>query len=734
MSFRFRTELRTRWRGWLGLALLVGAAAGVVIAAAAGARRTDTAYDRFLDRARFPDAFVAVPAACPSGAGTAVDGPKESARQRCLDPDRVAGLPGVVAAAPLVTVGPGSVEVRTEDGRPLQPDPNDPGYTGPGQVSVVAGTDRRFGTEVDRLKILEGRAPDPEAANEVAVPVEVARRLDLHPDDMLVATFDDPVAVREFAVVGVEAAPLEIAPPSGQWDAFVHATPAFAAEILDAGRVDELEVALRVAGGEAGVDELSETIARRDPSASVFRLPASIHSDVERGIRPYAVALWLVAALTALAALTILGQGLARQTFLDSADYPILGALGLGRRGLFALGLARAGAIGVAGAVVAVGLAIALSPLTPLGTTARTVEPDPGVSLAPPALLLGAVVTVALVLAVVAVPAWRLTRFAGTARDDTARRRRPSTAAVALSRAAMPPTAVTGARMALEPGRGRTAVPVRSTLVGLTLGLLAVTATFTFSASLDHLLATPRLSGWNWDFAAPYPFPDPSPAKERALASALADRPDIEAFAPGTFFRPFPTQDHALELGPDGVPVEILSFDAGSVGPTVLAGRAPEAPNEIALGPVTLDDVGLDIGDSIRAVGSVGEFGRPETLEETSADLDIVGTAVVPIAGGESARLGRGAAMTLDGVRALNPAAGPDVIYLRLAAGADPAVVLAEVAQTLGLPIGESGIEFFGSESSAPSEVLNVERVDRLPLVLAALLAVMATGTLIHMM
>jgi hypothetical protein len=46
----FRAELRRRWRAWLALALIVivGAFAGVVEAAAAGARRTDAAYPSLL--------------------------------------------------------------------------------------------------------------------------------------------------------------------------------------------------------------------------------------------------------------------------------------------------------------------------------------------------------------------------------------------------------------------------------------------------------------------------------------------------------------------------------------------------------------------------------------------------------------------------------------------------------------------------------------------------------------
>ena len=43
-----RTDLRTRWRALAGLALLLGLIGGVVLTAAAGAGRTDTAYPRML--------------------------------------------------------------------------------------------------------------------------------------------------------------------------------------------------------------------------------------------------------------------------------------------------------------------------------------------------------------------------------------------------------------------------------------------------------------------------------------------------------------------------------------------------------------------------------------------------------------------------------------------------------------------------------------------------------------
>jgi hypothetical protein len=44
-----RADLRRKWPALVSLALLLGLAGGVVLTAAAGARRTDTAYPRLLN-------------------------------------------------------------------------------------------------------------------------------------------------------------------------------------------------------------------------------------------------------------------------------------------------------------------------------------------------------------------------------------------------------------------------------------------------------------------------------------------------------------------------------------------------------------------------------------------------------------------------------------------------------------------------------------------------------------
>ena len=55
---RTRAELRSRWKAWVSLTVLLGLFGGAVIAIAAGARRTDTAYQRFLAWSNAPDVLV----------------------------------------------------------------------------------------------------------------------------------------------------------------------------------------------------------------------------------------------------------------------------------------------------------------------------------------------------------------------------------------------------------------------------------------------------------------------------------------------------------------------------------------------------------------------------------------------------------------------------------------------------------------------------------------------------
>ena len=83
-----------------------------------------------------------------------------------------------------------------------------------------------------------------------------------------------------------------------------------------------------------------------------------------------------------------------------------------------------------------------------------------------------------------------------------ARRRRPvprrSGVAAAAAAAGFGVPVVVGARFALEPGRGRAAVPVRPALLGAVAGVLGVLAAFTFSAGVSDATANPARFGQTW--------------------------------------------------------------------------------------------------------------------------------------------------------------------------------------------------------------------------------------------
>src|SRR5437588_12531019 len=194
---RVRSDMRARWRSWLGLTLIMGIAGGAVIAAAAGARRTDSAYSRFLRTARAPDALV-FQSTDPSFASIA--------------PAQLATLPQVADTASLV------------------------GYTSTNpELNPVAAPDGRYGGVMGRRKLLDGRRPV--RADEVMVSFVVAEARHLHVGSRLTmfllpvqdpeAEASPPVPVH-VRVVGIEAGPGEFPPQTTNGFKLVWFSPEFA--------------------------------------------------------------------------------------------------------------------------------------------------------------------------------------------------------------------------------------------------------------------------------------------------------------------------------------------------------------------------------------------------------------------------------------------------------------------------------------------------------------------------
>jgi hypothetical protein len=720
----FRSSLRSRWLTWVGLALLVGATAGGVLAGFAGARRMATAPERFRDEHHAIDVLVGV--TCDPGGASAEGFARLSVS--CLD-----GIRGLPSVGDSVIVEGFAAQIETEDGRSVQLDPTDPCYSGPARIELAGDRSGRLGVELNAMRIVAGRRADPAAADEVVISKPMADRLDLGPGSLLkVSSSECPempgvLTPRDLHVVGVGVAPGEVQPVSGDYLALVHVTPAFLMAESPRGAPQHTALlAVRLRDG-ADLEALRREIAGARGRVDGLIDLNDLGAVIDRGIRAQSVALAIGAGLVALAGAAVLGQLLVRQSRDDSADQTVLAALGMTVRGRFTAGLGPAVFMASLAGATAVLVAVAVSPLTPFDV-AREIEPDRGLWIDATVVVVGGIATATFAMSIMTLVAWRQARRPPSSNGAVGDRSVSVTSG--LARAGLRPTVVSGVRMALERGT----VPVGTSVWAMALAVLGIAGSLTFGAGLTHLLTTPRVVGVNWDIVLghptrPAPDGEAQPIERTHVEAALAEHPGVTAFTAGTYWPPFPGVQ--LQLGPERRPVAMYSFDGnGEIGPSLIRGRVPTAVDEMLVGPETLDDLGLSLGDSVDVFGQAGTWEAPG--EETSMRVRIVGVGVIPLVYGD-ARLGRGATLTLDGVRRLNPQAEPHVYWLRLADGSDPSTVVAEVLATVGATMSPDafyGQSFFDTATS----VREPDQIDRAPRLFAVVMGFLAIGVVVRVL
>jgi ABC-type lipoprotein release transport system permease subunit len=525
---------------------------------------------------------------------------------------------------------------------------------------------------------------------------------------------EDALPNGRFEIVGIEASPNEFPPRFAGAAIPVHLTPAFA-------RLDKLPsgefLAVRLENGQADVPAFRKELEERSRGRSVDTVVQSeLSHNTERSIHLQAVSLWILAGLTALVAMLILGQLLARQARAESATGgDVLSALGMSHRQRYAIALGRATLVGIAGGVVAVVLAVAVSPLLPTGL-ARIAEPDRGVAFDALVLSAGALGVVLVVVLLAAWPAWRATRVAAVETLDRAER--PSRIGRALARAGAPAPTTIGVRMALEPGRSRDPIPVWSTLAVVALGVSVLIATTVFGASLGHLLDTPQLYGSSWDLAVTnYGTGLPLDQDGVVVAKQLDGVDGISVGEAGINF----------EINGDRVDGIALTPVEGDVIPPLLVGRAPQGKNEIVLGERTRDALGVELGDEVDVTVSGSKSTRP---------LEVVGIGVIPTTS-PTASLGEGAFTTQDALRAfIGPPGDGYRLLLSVEPGVDPDAVQADLetalnercAEQIECPYADAPLARV--TNGQPTDIVNFGRVRNTPLLLGAALALLAGGTL----
>jgi ABC-type lipoprotein release transport system permease subunit len=678
---RFRAETRARRRAWLVLAVFAGVTCGVVIALAAASARTASAYHRYLVASNHADAYV--------DPGLAFGGDES------LDLERIARLPEVAAAERTAML---AVVARSASGRPIYPN-------GPDAVQFMAPMDGRSDDTIDRQKVLRGRIPDPRRPDEALLDAKAARALEVDAGDSITLRVASHRTLWDGPAIPLTADP-RTATGGPLVTVRVVGVSANSRASVDAGVV-HLSPGFYAAHGGAELGaflfELETRLVHRDADLKRFEAdvrkiagkrrygffePNEARLDVQASMDTLALALRIVAIIAAVAALLLVGQASIRQALLDAADRRVLRALGMTRGALVGLAAARALAIALPAAVLAVAVAYALSPLSPVGW-ARELEPDPGLSFAVSTLLAGGIlVLAAMVLAGVLAGAWAI------------RPERPRTtveAASALARAELPPAVAAGLRMALVRRGAAAGVPVRTTLAAAIVAVCVGVTALVFAASLQHLLDTPRLFGRTWDFE----MAGGGPPLEHDLVQRLTSDPRIAAVATGAV--------GPVQLEGRTTTANAMDNVKGAVLPTVLSGRAPRTPDELLVGDLAARRLGLELGDTVR----VGSGAHSERLR-------VVGVGVVPAS--KWGKLGEGVALQFRALRRIQPEVQANAAEIVLVPGGSRAATLASLRA-----LGDSP-----STAVTPAEVTNFGGVSSLPFLIAGVFGAAAAAALAH--
>jgi hypothetical protein len=718
--FRFRATLGARWGTYLSVILLIGLVGGVAMGAVAGARRTQAAFPTYLANTDSSNLDLQVS----SGAANFTTGQIDALGHL------LARLPGVthIAVAPNLLVIP-----LATDGQPL------PSAVNSDNVSAIGSEDGAYFHQ-DRVTVSAGRMANPADPDEMVATALAAKLSGWHVGETVhfgaystaqIAAanfnFNTVKPAHRFSAVltGLIVFPSQVVNDDvDRYPTYVLMTPA-RTRILRDSEIFPI-FGLRLAAGNSGVARAEQEIIRLLPQGTTytFHVTSVAEAQVERASKPEAIALGVFGAIAALAALLIAGLAISRALAADDDDLDVLRALGADPTTM--TWVAVVGLLGavVLGVVVAAVVAVALSPLAPIGPASQ-VDPAPGLSLDWVVLGTG-IAAFVLVLGALTV---------GLAYANAARRRshgatpvqRPSAVVNTAVRSGLPVTAVAGLRFALERGRGRSAVPVRSALVGSVLAVVVVVTTLTFASGLRTLVSRPSLYGWNWSYAISSPGGNAVPP----VVGQFLDRDHGVAAWTGYSFA-------GVQIDGQTVPV-LLAHPGADLGPPILSGHALVADDQIVLGAATLSALHKKVGDTVEV-----SYGSPHDapVYVPPTPLTVVGTATMPAIGSSGTlhpSMGTGAMISRNiGSPAFHQAInnpdpnldGPDIVVVRLRPGlsapaglasmrhaADAATkVMAADAQGQGDTYSVLGVQ-------RPAEIVNYQSTGATAGILAAGLA-----------
>jgi hypothetical protein len=684
IAFWARTDVRRGLRSALLLLVGIGVAGGVSLAALAGARRTDTAVDRFVAYAK------------PSN-GAVVASPSVYAR--------IARLPQVAFATRAARFGLARLDAT---GRPIASD----------VLGAVSVADLRGGRGI----LVAGREPRANRPDEVIVNVSAAHNEHLgvgsrlsfvafapeQADALLRGTTARPSGPKiRVRVVGVVRFPADLstaqAAPgvtfAGQDTAIF--SPAFLQQYSHRVAVlGGVALSLRLHDQPSATRTFRTEVDRLSHGrAQVFfgsdDLTAAAQARHATSLE--ATALVLFGIIAAAVTMTLVAQAFARRVQNDADSFPTLRAMGMSRRQFVVSEAITVATVAGLGSLLAIGLAILFSPYMPIGI-ARQAEVHRGYAVDPLVLLAGAAVIIVSMSVWGSFVAWR----AAGPDPRAGRTGRASRLAQWLARTGAPQSATIGATLAFESGRGVRKVSAGTTVFSAVVALAVVAGALTFGSNLTRLADQPKLQGWNWDVAVGNPHSDDI---ARTAVPALRRNPDVGAFSAVA-------GGESIDARIDGHGAALFGIQPVQ-GPNLVlytAGRAPTGAGEIALGAKTLEDRHLAIGERVRV-----STGGP------TRSLLVSGRVVLtPSVVNDSVPLGQAAVVTPGALRALHAPAPVNVFLVRFRPHVDRAAASRRLQG-----------DFPGTVLPAvrPPDVENLRRVNRLPVLLAGLFALIGILT-----
>lgn len=649
------------------LVMLIAVSVGVSIGGLAGARRTSGVLDRFRAASVAADVSIGLP---------------EDATADQLE--RFAGLPGIVDTGQLMIL------LVRPAGSGLQPG---------GEFIAIGPAEDRALRSIDRPLLVRGSRPHPDRADEVVVDEGFARENHLGPGDRfeiesmapaqvaLMTSGQDPgppagprITLR---ATGVARFTFDAHTAGGPRQTFV-TTTAFVQTYGDKIALFPGPHRVRLRDG-VEVGAFVEQVRGLFPPGTPVNVETADQeqSRIKDAIRLQTFALVAFSLLAGAAGLVACATILFRFCAAGAVDDHTRRALGCTPRSrMLAIALPSA-TVALVGVMLAALVGTSASLAIPFGL-ARRVEPDPGLRVDPLVAGLTCVGVLVIFVACLAVKARRLTSSAAIGGPS-----RPGLVAGWLAARGAPLSLTTGLQLAFGPQRSGTRV--RPSVVGLVIGIAGVIAALTLAASVDRVLTSPARYGVPYDFEA---MADGSPHQ---LAQRLTADGDIDAVTVALIGNVRIAGQHESQAW-------AVSPLKGAALFTVLDGRLPEGPDEVALGSATPGGSRVDI-DGPAASGTftvVGHVLFPTSQSEAFSD------GVV---------LTDGAAERLGAIRG-------NTVLASWSPSASGAAVLAR--------LHEAGVRAI--TPSRPPQIDNVDDVDIVVRVLAGLLGLLAGASLLHVL